>query len=513
LRASARRIRGKRTEESVTVIDIDIMEGPRMPTIRRASLLLFASMALLLSSFAQADLPDFTGLVEKNTPTVVSITATKTGASSGDDPSEVDPEEVPDIFRYFFGDPRNPGGPGQRGPNVPGNPHRGLRPDRVSAGSGFIVSADGYVLTNHHVVDGADTVRVRLKDRRDLIAKVIGSDAQSDIALLKLDASNLPVAALGSSDALKPGQWVVAIGSPFNFDYTVTAGIVSAKGRAFSQQQRYVPFIQTDVAINSGNSGGPLFNLQGEVVGINSQIFSNTGGYMGVSFAIPIEVAKSVMAQLKTKGKVSRGSLGVVIQEITRDHADAIGLPTVGGALVAQISAGSAAEKAGVKVQDVITAYNGIEVERSSDLPPLVGNTAPGTRGTLSIVRDGKAIELPVVVGELDDGGAAVAAATPSESKPRDSLGLSVRDLSANEREETGLDKDGVVVADVTGTAALRAGVRAGDIVLMVGRTRVGSAAEFAAAAKSVEKGSAVMLLIRRGDQQTFIPVRPPAGD
>ncbi len=474
--------------------------------MRRFSWLIAAWALIGAASTARADLPDFTGIVEKNTPAVVSITATKSGtAARSGDPSQLDPEEAPDIFRYFFGDPNAPGTPGMP---------RGRMPDAVSGGSGFIISTDGYVLTNHHVVDGADDVRVRLKDRRELKAKVVGSDAQSDIALLKLDATGLPAVTIGDSNALKPGQWVVAIGSPFNFDYTVTAGIVSAKGRSFSAEQRYVPFIQTDVAINRGNSGGPLFNLQGEVVGINSQIFSNTGGFMGVSFAIPIEVAKGVVEQIKSKGKVTRGSLGVVIQEITRDSAESLGLSTLGGALVAQVSPDSAAERAGVKEGDVITAFNGTALDRSSDLPPLVGSTPPGTRATLSVFRDGKSLSLPVVVGELKDNapGAPVGA---NDDKPAsaNSLGLDVRDLTADERKELELDDDGVLVDAVRGEAAQRAGLRRGDVILMVGRTRVATAAQFKTAAAALKPGQPVMLLVRRGDQQTFLPIRPEGGE
>jgi serine protease Do len=317
----------------------------------RLTVLLLAAL-LLLPVAARADLPDFTALVEKYAPAVVNITARKSSVVA-EDPSALDPEEAPDLFRYFFG------------PNGPHN--RGQMPERISGGSGFIVSADGYILTNHHVVEGADEVMVRLKDRRELRAKVIGSDEQSDVALLKVEATGLPAVMLGDSNKLKPGQWVVAIGSPLNFDYSVTAGVVSAVGRAFSGEQRYVPFIQTDVAINRGNSGGPLFNLAGEVVGINSQIISASGGYMGLSFAIPIEVANGVVQQLKSKGKVSRGSLGVLIQRVGAAEAQALELPRIGGALVSEIHGNFIVNEGGATAADVLALITQIKERAQKD--------------------------------------------------------------------------------------------------------------------------------------------------
>jgi serine protease Do len=465
-----------------------------MNTIKQTIWICVLLFGAALSLPARAELPDFTDLVERNASSVVNISARKSGASSGEDPSEHYGEEMPDIFRRFFGDPRGP---------------RGAMPERVSTGSGFIISADGYVLTNHHVVDGADEVNVRLKDRREFKAKVIGSDQSSDVALLKIEASDLAPVRLGNSSALKPGQWVVAIGSPFNLDYSVTAGIVSAVGRSLDNDQRYVPFIQTDVAINRGNSGGPLFNLQGEVVGINSQIFSNTGGYIGLSFAIPIEVAKSVSDQLRTKGKVSRGVLGVGIQEVNRDIADALGLNRIAGALVGSVEPGSAAEKAGVKVQDVIVAYNGTEIGRSAELPPMVGSTPPGTRATLDILRDGKRLSLPVVVGELQGDGVASASGGSERSPQSNALGIAVRGLTAEEREQLELNNEGVLVDEVTGRAARRAGLQPGDVILMVGRQRVANAKAFEEAAKAVKPDQSVILLVRRGEASSFLAIRP----
>ncbi len=451
-----------------------------------------------LASTARADLPDFTQLVEKNSVAVVNITARKT-TDSDDNAAATDDQDIPEMFKRFFG----PNGPHNfRSPQQPPR-------DRVSGGSGFIISTDGYILTNHHVVKGADEVTVRFKDRHEKKARVIGSDSQSDVALLKVEETGLPAVKTGDTELLKPGQWVVAIGSPFNLDYTVTAGVVSAKGRSLSDDQRYVPFIQTDVAINPGNSGGPLFNLNGEVVGINSQIFSNSGGYLGVSFAIPIEVATKVAEQLKKSGHVSRGSLGVQIQEVDAARAEALGLAKPRGALVVTVLPGSAAEKAGLKPSDVILAFNGTEVGRSQELPPLVGAVPPGGRATLTVSRDGKEISVPVVVDELKDPTASTkgkaAGGNPASS---DGLGLAVRDLTDEEREEAGLKGEGVLITDISGKAARRAGLAEGDVVLMVGRNKITKAADFRAAAAQVKPGQAVMLLVRRGETSTFIPLK-----
>ena len=351
-------------------------------------------VALIALSFvtisAYADLPDFTQLVEHNAPAVVNVQATHTGdAKSDDSQDDADDQDVPDILRRFFG------------PNGPhGNPH--FDGQRVSVGSGFIISADGYVLTNNHVVEGADQVVVRLSDRRELDAKVVGTDSEYDIALLKLNAGNLPVVSIGDSSKLRPGQWVVAIGSPFNFDHSVTHGIVSYVGRGFGgADQQYVPFIQTDVPINRGNSGGPLFNLEGQVVGINSQIYSNTGSSVGVSFSIPINIAMNAVEQLKTTGHVARGMIGVKIQTVDRQLAQSLGLPRTGGALVNEVTPNSSASKAGVQVGDVILGYDNHDIVQSSDLPPLVGSTKPGSSADLTVFRDGKTVHVPLTVGSL----------------------------------------------------------------------------------------------------------------
>ena len=462
-------------------------------------LALLALALLSAGAFAQ-QLPDFTQLVQKNGPAVVNIQATTTGSDNAQG-SQVDPQDVPEIFRRFFG----PMGPGGGHPRFDGT--------RVSVGSGFIISSDGYVLTNNHVVDGADQVTVRLSDRRELDAKVIGTDVDSDVALLKVAASGLPTVAIGDSSKLRPGQWVVAIGSPFNFDHSVTHGIVSYVGRGFGgADQQYVPFIQTDVQINRGNSGGPLFNLDGQVVGINSQIVSNTGSSVGISLAIPINIAMNVVEQLKQYGHVSRGMIGVGIQNLDRAMAKSLGLSSAEGALVRDVSPGSAADKAGVQVGDVILAFDGHTIEQSSDLPPLVGNTKPGTKADLKVFRDGKTLVMPVTVGELPQDKTQLASAGGgAKAKSANALGIVVDDLTAEQRKQLGIkDAQGVVVADVRGPAAQRTPIQPGDVITMVGRKAVKSAAEFNAAVKDVKPGESVMLLMRRGDATQFVAVTVP---
>jgi serine protease Do len=469
------------------------------------------------------NLPDFTRLVEQVGPAVVSVQAEvgskrparraqaqmPQGDNSEDDSGD---EQIPEFFRRFFG-------PGMRPmPGMPGQPGQpNARPRGISLGTGFIISSDGYVLTNHHVIDGADTVRIRLADRREFTAKVVGSDEQSDVALLKIEAKGLPVMRIGDSKLLKPGQWVVAIGSPFGLDHSVTAGIVSAVGRANpGADQRYVPFIQTDVAINQGNSGGPLLDTRGQVVGINSQIFSNSGGYMGVSFAIPIDVAMNAVQQLKATGKVTRGQLGVQIQAMDRDVAKAMGLPDASGALVARVEAGSPAERAGVLRQDVIRRVNGQAVYDSSDLPPIIGAMAPGTKVTLEVIRDGKPRTLSATLNALDE--RAAATGTEDSQNPTkapataagNALGILGKELSPEQRSRMGLQKgEGVLVARVNGDAAREAGLQAGDVILAVGRADVGSVAALDAQLRTVGAGKAVMLLVQRGGGTRYLAINP----
>ena len=452
-------------------------------------------------------LPDFTQLVDQVGPGVVNV-ETVIGArrnvrmARGGQP---DMGEMPEFFRRFFG-PDFPM-PDQQPDNGPRG--RGM-------GSGFIISADGYVLTNHHVVDGAETVKVKLGDSREFDAKVVGSDAQYDVALLKIDAKGLPTVRVGDSNTLKPGQWVVAIGSPFGLDHSVTAGIVSALGRnTGGQAQRYVPFIQTDVAINQGNSGGPLLNTRGEVVGINSQIFSASGGYMGISFAIPIDLAMSAVEQIKKTGKVSRGQLGVVVQPVDALKAQALGMPDSRGALVNQMVEDSAAGKAGVQLGDVIRSVNGTEVAASSDLPPLIGALPPGSKVRLGILRDGKPREVTVTLTELAEDAVrtANAPAGAGEEVPQAGanalLGLEVADLTTAERKQLGLEAgEGVRITRVNGQAAREAGLAPGMVVLQVGRNRVGSVAALNRELAGYKKGDVVMLLASNGSNRQFIALR-----
>ena len=460
-------------------------------------------------------LPDFTQLVERVGPAVVNIEAIGHQANPMMR-GMPDQDDMPEFFRRFFGPGMPmPGGPG--GPQSPNDDDEGGAdgPKSASIGTGFLISDDGYLLTNHHVVEGADEVTVRLSDRREFKAKVVGSDPQSDVAVLKIAATGLPYLRGGDSKGLKPGQWVVAIGSPFGLDHSVTAGIVSAVGRAANADQRYVPFIQTDVAINHGNSGGPLLNTRGEVVGINSQIFSNSGGYMGVSFAIPMDVAMNVAQQIRTTGKVSRGQIGVVVGAINADAARGFKLPDTRGALVNDVRPGGPADKAGLQPGDVIRAVDGRPIEDSSDLPPMIGSMAPGSTAKLSIYRDGKPIEREVTLTKLDD---AQVAAGPDRPSPKpaaatgkgNALGVIGQDLAGDDRRDLGLRSgEGVQIARIDGKAARSAGLRPGDIILRVGTTPVGSASALDRALAGVGGDDTVMLLVRRGGATQYVPVTP----
>ena len=448
-------------------------------------------------------LPDFTRLVDRVAPAVVNIEVT-IGPRGGNRQAQQLPDDMPEFFRRFFG-------PGSPFPGVPQDPGgRG----GMSMGSGFIISADGYVITNHHVVDGASEVRVTLPDRRGFDAEVVGSDEQSDVAVLKIDASGLPFLRAGDANGVKPGQWAVAIGSPFGFDQSVTAGIVSAVGRANRySNQRYVPFIQTDVAINRGNSGGPLLNTSGEVIGINSQIFSNSGGYMGVSFAIPIDVVMNVAEQLKDTGQVRRGQMGVQVQEIRADDAKGLGLPDTRGALVADVVAGGAAEKAGIERGDVIREVDGVAISQSSDLPPMIGAKAPGSRVRVKVWREGRSRDITLTLTELDEGLAASAPrtsprATAQQSNP---LGIVGSEISEEQRRRLDLRPDeGVAVARVEGLAARSAGIQPGDVILQVGRVNVATPAALDRELAKARAGETVMLLVRsRGGGTQFVAVTP----
>ncbi|MBS1188947.1 MAG: DegQ family serine endoprotease [Rhodocyclaceae bacterium] len=444
-------------------------------------------------------LPDFTDLAEKQGAAVVNISTTQVIRGRGASPLPFDEDDpMFEFFKRFM--PRQPNG---------GSPREF---ENKSLGSGFIVSGDGYILTNAHVVDAADEITVRLTDKREFKAKVIGADKRTDVALIKIDAANLPTVRLGDPTQLKVGEWVVAIGSPFGFDNSVTAGIVSAKGRSLPQES-YVPFIQTDVAVNPGNSGGPLFNMRGEVVGVNSQIYSRSGGYMGLSFAIPIDVAMDVQNQLRTHGKVSRGRLGVVIQEVTRELAESLGLAKPMGAIVNAVEKGGPAEKAGLEPGDVILKFDGKTINSSSDLPRLVGTTKPGSRSAVQIWRKGSVRDVAVTVGEVQD--EKVATNRGGRNKiPGDQeanrLGLVVSELTPEQRRELKLNS-GLLIEDVRGST-YRADLRPGDIILALiskgATTDIKTVEQFNKLLAQFDKSASVTLLVRRGDLQTFVTIK-----
>lgn len=453
---------------------------------------------LALSSLAGAQsrgLPDFVELAEKQSPSVVNISTLQNGKAKQANGIPVDPSDPAyEIFRRFF--PQAPGG---------AQPP----PENRSLGSGFIISADGFVMTNAHVIEGADEVTVKLLDKREFRAKVVGADKRTDVALLKIDAAGLPAVRLGDSSLLKPGEWVVAIGSPFGFEHSVTAGIVSAKGRALPQEN-YVPFIQTDVAINPGNSGGPLFNLRGEVVGINSQIFSRSGGFMGISFAIPIDLAMDIQQQLRTRGRASHGRMGVSIQEVTRDMAEAFGLPKSGGALVNSVEPNGPAARAGIEPGDVILRFDGKSITASSDLPRMVGPLKPGTKVQADVWRKGQMRSVTVTIGEFQDERMAsnkpavrgVGEATNSR------LGIAVSDLTPEQKQQMRLNA-GILVVDIR--PGSRMDLRAGDIILAVtarGDTQdIRTVQQFNQLIAQLDGKTPATLLIRRSNVQIFVPI------
>jgi serine protease Do len=450
-----------------------------------------------------AGLPDFTGLVERVGPAVVNIrTMAKAkadqGAQGGADP------EMEEFFRRFFGIPIPP----RQQPDSPRGRRQAPEAEEEvprGVGSGFIVSPDGFVLTNAHVVDGADEVYVTLTDKREYKAKIIGFDKRTDVAVVKIEGSNLPRLAIGDSSKLRAGEWVIAIGSPFGLDNTVTAGIVSAKSRDTGD---YLPLIQTDVAVNPGNSGGPLLNMQGEVIGINSQIYSRSGGYMGISFAVPIDEAMRVAEQLRTTGKVTRGRIGVQIGEVTKDVAESLGLPRAQGALVQRVEPGGPAEKGGLEAGDVILKFNGTAIEKASDLPRLVGATKPGSKAVASVWRKGASRDLNLTIVEME--AEKVARQEEKRSKPEqavNALGLVVSDLSGAQKKELRLD-GGAAVEAAEGAAA-RAGLRPGDIILRVNNTDIKDSKQFNALVAKLDAKKTALLLVRRGEASQFVPVKP----
>lgn len=447
-------------------------------------------LCLLLPLQSTAQLPDFTELVEKQGAAVVNISTTQSArnAAAPQIPQLDENDPFYEFFRRFI-------------------PNPGPREFQTqSLGSGFIISNDGYILTNAHVVDAADEVTVRLTDKREFKAKVIGADRRTDVALIKIEAGNLPIVQFGDPGKLKVGEWVVAIGSPFGFDNTVTAGIVSAKGRSLPQEN-FVPFIQTDVAVNPGNSGGPLFNMKGEVVGINSQIYSRTGGFMGLSFAIPIDVANGIAQQLRTTGKVTRGRIGVVIQPVTKELADGFGLGKPQGALVNSVEKGGPADKAGIEAGDVILTFDGKAVNASEDLPRVVGGARPGNKVTVRIWRNKAARDMQVTVAELTDDRRRQQARGGKPQPPAAAqFGMGLADLTDAQRKELKIE-GGVFVDNVQGAAA-RAGIRRGDVILAVNNQDVKSVEQFRQLMGSFDKGRIVALLVRRGGNSLYIPFR-----
>jgi serine protease Do len=481
--------------------------SPRAPANRAG----YAALALALSLFAAGapapvaaqGLPDFTDLVEKVGPAVVNIRTTERSRSARGGSGNEQEDEMAELFRRFFGVPGQPNRPNPRNPQQPPDGE----PQPRGVGSGFILNADGYVMTNAHVVEGAEEVIVTLADKREFKAKTIGADKRSDVALVKIEASGLPTVRLGDASKLKVGEWVIAIGSPFGLESTVTAGIVSAKSRDTGD---LLPLIQTDVAINPGNSGGPLINMRGEVVGINSQIYSRSGGYMGISFAIPIDEATRVSEQLRVGGRVIRGRIGVVIARLTREVAESIGLGKPVGALVQSVEAGGPAEKAGVEPGDVITKVDGRTVETSVELPRIVGSIKPGSKATLQVFRRGSTRDLSVVVAEFEPERVVARKAPEGENaKPPtvSSIGVAVSDLTDVQKRELKL-KNGVRVERVEGAAA-RAGIRESDVILSIDNVEVTNAKQFETVMAKLDKGKPVTMLIRQGEVARFVIVKP----
>ena len=456
------------------------------------------------SAQASRVLPDFTDLVEQVGPSVVNI-RTLEKVSARDAQAGSPDEEMQELFRRFFGVPMPaPNGPRQQRPNR-------LQPEQEQprgVGSGFILSADGFVMTNAHVVEGADQVLVTLPDKREFKARIVGTDKRSDVAVVKIEATGLPAVRIGDVSRLKVGEWVMAIGSPFGLDNSVTAGIVSAKQRDTGD---YLPFIQTDVAINPGNSGGPLINMRGEVIGINSQIYSRSGGFMGISFAIPIDEAIRVSEQLRTTGRVQRGRLGVQIDQVSKEVAESLGLTKTQGALVRGVEQGSPAEKAGLEPGDIILKFDGKPIEKSSDLPRMVGNTKPGTKSTIQVWRRGSLVDKQITVGEFEPEAPAKKAVAPVEKPVTSSaakfLGLTVSDLTDAQKKE--LKVRGGVRVDAATEAAARAGIQEGDVILALANTETPSVQVLEALVAKVDRAKPVSLLIRRGEWAQYIVIRP----
>ena len=459
------------------------------------------SFCLLSSAHAQG-LPDFTDLAEKHGAEVVNISVTQSVHNNGPVggfPGMEGDEQMQEFFKRF-GIPLMPGMPGQGGAPQPDYKSQSL-------GSGFIISSDGYVLTNAHVINEADEVIVKLADKREFKAKIIGADKRTDVALLKIDATGLPKVTIGDSAKLKVGEWVAAIGSPFGLENTMTAGIVSAKGRALPQEN-FVPFIQTDVAINPGNSGGPLFNLAGEVVGINSQIYSRSGGSMGLSFAIPIDVAIDVSNQLKANSKITRGWLGIAIQEITKELAESFSMKNTNGALVAGVEKNGPADKGGLEAGDVITKFDGKPIGVSADLPRAVGATKPGKIAAVEILRKGSAKTLNIGVGEMPSDGSETAAPStkPNGKVEANKIGLTLKELTVQQKKKLN-GKNGLLVVESVGAAA-QAGIRRGDVILGLNNNESQSVEQFNKQINAVSAGKTVAVLVQRGESTLYVPIK-----
>jgi serine protease Do len=476
--------------------------------LKKTVFVILVAMLMASAQISAQPAEGFTDLVEESIPAVVNIETIRFGSRptqsegrQGQGRPQAPGEEIPEMFRRFFDLPFGEGGPG------------GGRPDRRGGGSGFIISEDGLVVTNHHVIDDADQVVVRLADRREFEAEVVGSDPQTDVAVLRIDAEDLPTLAFGNSTDLKVGEWVIGIGSPFSFEQTVTAGIVSAKGRT-QGRQHYVPFIQSDVAINRGNSGGPLIRTDGTVVGINSWILSSGGGNIGLSFSIPIEVARNSIDQLLEYGRVSRGYLGVGIEVITREKADALGLDRPAGALVNRVEPGSAAAEAGIEVGDVIVEFNGTELDVFSELPPLVGMVRPGTEVSLVVSRWGEEITKQVSIKQLDEDQAMAGGPQTPDREPSNKLGLAVESIDSDTRQQLGDPEGGVVISGVESDAAYRAGIRRGQVILMINNQTVSDIEDFRTIVDELEPGRSVALLLHSPNgSTTFVAYTPESED
>lgn len=458
----------------------------------------FFLLTVLISQSVLAQLPDFTEMVKINGPSVVNISTTQKAKPSeelaGKEPAipEGLPPEMEELFKHFY---QNPDGEDEGGDE-----------DAQSLGSGFIISQDGYLLTNHHVVKNADEIVVKFSDRRELVAKLIGSDARTDVAVLKVEATGLPAVTIGSPNELKVGEWVLAIGSPFGFEQSATAGIVSAKGRSLPGGN-YVPFIQTDVAINPGNSGGPLFNMDGKVVGINSQIYSRTGGFMGLSFSIPMDVVMNVVNQIKTTGKATHGWLGVQIQDVTRKLAESFGMKKPQGALVARIVPDSPASHADLQIGDIITEFNGQAVQSSGDLPPMVGVTPINETATLKVIRQGETKTVTFKVGLLPDQDKKATKAK-AEAKSANKLGIKVSELNAEEREALQVPKGGVLVREVQKGPAKEAGIDRGDVILRIQNEVINSVDDFEKIIKKLPVEKSIAVLIQHRGSPAFLALK-----